>query len=436
MPTPNRRNFLKSTGVAATTAAALSQSGRAFGQGGANSRIRCAVLGVNGRGNAHIQCIENARGAEVALLCDPDEKLLAKRAADFQRKYGRKVDTEPDLRRVNDRQDIDVVAVATPNHWHALASIWACQAGKDVYLEKPGSHNLFEGRKMVEAARKYDRIVQHGVQLRSNPALIEAVQHLRDGLLGDVYMARAVIFRWRPSVGRRLSTNPPTTLNWDLWQGPATAREFSTRYVHYDWHWHWDYGNGDIGNQGVHETDMALWGLDEGLPTDICSMGGNFLWDDDRETPEVLSSLCKYAASNKLLQIEVRPWCTNTEQGVVVGNVFYGSKGFMTIKNYTSYQTYMGQSREPGPSGKSGDPLQAHFDNFLAAVRSRDSSMLNGPIETGHASSGVAHLSNIALRLGRQLKFDPASETFVDDSAADALLTRDYRSPYVVPEVV
>lgn len=427
----SRRTFVTAAGAAAalTAAPVRAQSER-------NNTIRCAVLGVNGRGKVHIQAIENAKGAEVAVLCDPDAKVLSQRAAEFEKKYGRKVDVQTDLRRVNERADIDVVAVATPNHWHALSCIWACQAGKDVYLEKPGSHNLFEGRKMIEAAERYDCIVQHGVQLRSNPALQEAVQQLRDGLIGDVYMARAVIFRWRPSIGVKPDSTPPDTLDWDLWQGPAAERPFSKRYVHYDWHWHWDYGNGDIGNQGVHETDMALWGLGEGLPSEVCAMGGNFLWQDDRETPEVLSALYRYPEANKMLQVEVRPWCTNTEQDLTVGNLFYGSKGVMAVKNYNSYQTYMGSKREPGPSGSSGDPVQAHFDNFFAAVRARDASLLNGPIETGHTSSGVAHLGNIALRLGRQLKFDPKAERFVGDTEANAMLTRTYRPPYVAPEEV
>jgi predicted dehydrogenase len=431
MSTLSRRTF-----VAAASSAAALPAMRATAQPDRNSTIRCAVLGVNGRGKVHVSAIENTAGAEVAVLCDPDAQVLNQRAADFQRKYGRKVEVETDLRRVFERNDIDAVSIATPNHWHALASIWACQAGKDVYLEKPGSHNVFEGRKMVEAAKRYDRIVQHGVQLRSNPVLHEAVEHLREGLIGEVYMARAVIFRWRPSIGVKPNAPAPAALDWDLWQGPAGERPFSRRYVHYDWHWHWDYGNGDIGNQGVHETDMALWGLDEGLPTDICAMGGNFLWQDDRETPEVLSALYRYEGSNKLLQVEVRPWCTNTEQDVAVGNLFYGSKGILTVRNYNSYQTYFGQKREPGPAGSWGDPLQAHFENFFAAVRARNASLLNGPIETGHTSSGIAHLANIALRLGRQLKFDPQAEQFIDDTEADAMLTRQYRAPFVVPEVV
>lgn len=431
MSTVDRRTFVAASGAAAALAASSASA-----QSSRNNTIRCAVLGVNGRGKVHIESIENTAGAEVALLCDPDARVLHQRATEFENKYGRRVEVETDLRRVNDRSDIDVVSIATPNHWHALSTIWACQAGKDVYLEKPGSHNVFEGRKMVEAAHQYQRIVQHGVQLRSNPVLQEAVQHLNDGLIGDVYMARACVFRWRPSIGSKPNGTPPATLDWDLWQGPAAERPYSTRYVHYNWHWHWDYGNGDIGNQGVHETDMALWGLGETLPTEVTAMGGNFLWEDDRETPEVLSATCRFAGSNKMLQIEVRPWCTNLEQGVGVGNLFFGSKGIMTVDNYNGYKTYFGRRREPGPSGTSGDPTQAHFDNFFAAVRRRDPSVLNGPIETGHTSSAIAHLANISLRLGRQLKFDPQTEKFTGDSEANAMLTRKYRAPFVVPAMV
>lgn len=428
----DRRNFLTTT---AGAAAALSAASSAIATQDTASTIRCAVLGVNGRGKAHIDAIEKASGASVVLLCDPDEKVLAKQAKEFEDRYGRKVETETDLRRVYDRKDIDVASIATPNHWHALATIWACQAGKDVYVEKPGSHNVFEGRKTIEAAKRYERVVQHGVQLRSNPAIREAVQHLRDGLIGEVYMARALVYRWRPSVGNRPDGAAPSHLNWDLWQGPATEREFSTRYVHYDWHWHWDYGNGDIGNQGVHETDMAAWGLDVGLPTEVTAMGGKFLWDDDKETPEQVSSLLKFS-DNKMMQVEVRPWCTNDEQGVSVGNLFYGSKGVLAINGYSGYKTYLGRNKEAGPARSAGDPLQAHFNNFFEVVRSRDESKLHGNMETAHVGSAIAHLGNISYRLGRSLKFDPQVEKFVGDPEADALLTREYRAPYIVPEVV
>ena len=332
-----------------------------------------------------------------------------------------------------------MVSVATPNHWHALATIWGCQAGKDVYVEKPGSHNVFEGRKMVEAAKKYHRIVQHGVQLRSSEAVREAVDHLRNGLIGKVYMARGLVFRNRPSIGHKKDPDtPPKTLDWNLWQGPAQERAFSTRLVHYNWHWHWNYGNGDVGNQGVHETDMCLWGLGlETLPSQIVAMGGKFLWDDDKETPEVLTSSYMFPEQNQMIEFEVRPWATNTEGGVGVGNIFYGSNGYLVIKGYNTYEAF-DRDGKPGPKreDKARDPVGKHFANFIDAVRSRDASILHGPVETAHTSSALAHLGNISYRLGRRLKFDPATESFVGDSEADAMLTREYRKPFVVPEKV
>jgi len=427
-----RRNFLQTSAGAVAATSLLSNTSRAD----VNGKIRVAVLGVNGRGRTHIKAIGDIEGADVVLLCDPDKQLLAKRAAEFEKKYGRKVETETDMRKVFDRDDIDVVTVATPNHWHSLATIWACQAGKDVYVEKPGSHNLFEGRKMIEAAHKYKRIVQHGVQLRSQPAIQEAVEHLRKGTIGDVYMARGLVFRTRPSIGHKPDEKAPDSLDWDLWQGPAEETNFSRRLVHYNWHWTWDYGNGDVGNQGVHETDMCLWGLDVKLPSQITAMGGKFLWDDDKETPEVLSTNYFYPEENKMIQFEVRPWHTNTEDGATVGNIFYGSEGYMVIKGYKSYEIYLGSKRKPGPKNTGDDPVNAHFTNFLDAVRSRKSETLNGPVETAHTSSGIAHLGNIAFRLGRQLNFDPKTEQFVNDPEADKYLTRQYRAPFVVPNEV
>lgn len=427
-----RRSFLQISAGAVAATSLLSNTARAD----VNGKIRVAVLGVNGRGRTHIKAVGDVEGADVVLLCDPDEQVLAKRAAEFEKKYGRKVETETDMRKVFDRDDIDVVTVATPNHWHSLATIWACQAGKDVYVEKPGSHNLFEGRKMIEAADKYKRIVQHGVQLRSQPAIQEAVEHLRKGTIGDVYMARGLVFRWRPSIGKKPNEKAPSYLDWNLWQGPAQETDFSRRYVHYNWHWTWDYGNGDVGNQGVHETDMCLWGLDVKLPSQITAMGGKFLWDDDKVTPELLTTNYFYPEENKMIQFEVRPWCTNTEDGATVGNIFYGSEGYMVIKGYQSYETYLGQKREPGPKNSGDDPVVAHFTNFLDAVRSRKAETLNGPVETAHTSSGIAHLGNIAYRLGRQLNFDPKTEQFVNDPEADKYLTRQYRKPFVVPNEV
>lgn len=429
----NRRTFLSAT-AGAMAAGDLATRARGAGP---NDTIRAAVLGLNGRGQTHIEGFMGTGGVTVAVLCDPDRVVLERSAKAFEDKYGQKPEIETDLRKVFDRKDVDVVGVATPNHWHSLATIWACQAGKDVYVEKPGSHNVFEGRKMVEAARKYDRIVQHGVQLRSSEAVREAVDHLRNGKIGKVYMARGLVYRNRPSIGHfKDPDTPPSTLNWDIWQGPAAGRAFSKRLVHYNWHWHWNYGNGDVGNQGVHETDMCLWGLGlETLPTDIVAMGGKFLFDDDKETPELLSSSYYFPESNQMIEFEVRPWVTNTEAGAGVGNLFYGSDGYLVIKGYNSYEIY-GPKGEPGPKRSDGDPVGKHFANFIEAVRKRDTKVQQGPVETAHISAGLAHLGNIAYRLKRQLKFDPATESFPSDSEANALLTREYRKPYVVPEQV
>jgi len=421
----SRRSFILGAGGTAITMMA--------GKASANNRIQVAVLGVNGRGRDHIGGFQALPNAEVAMLCDPDRNVLSERSEQFETKYGRKVRTETDLRRVFADKAIDAVSVATPNHWHALAAIWACQAGKDVYVEKPGAHNIYEGRKLVEAAHHYNCIVQHGVQLRSSEAIQEAVQLLNKGVIGQVYMARGLVFRWRPSVGHHGDEPAPPNLNWDIWQGPAQAREFTRALVHYNWHWHWDYGNGDVGNQGIHETDMCMWGLGVGLPTRITSMGGKFLFDDDKETPETQTSIYHYPEQKKIIQFEVRPWCTNTEGGVGVGNLFYGSEGYMAINGYDSYEVFLGEKREPGPKRKAGGN---HYANFIKAAESRKTSDQNGPVETAHLASSLAHLGNISYCLGRQLQFDPSAQRFVGDQEANAMLTRNYRAPYVVPENV
>jgi len=427
----SRRKFIQ-TAVAGTAVLGLPTiiPSSAFG---ANDRLRVAVIGINGRGKDHIAGFSKLENVEVATLCDVDNVVLRKTADEFETKYKRKVKTEQDLRKVYDDKDIDAVSIATPNHWHALAAIWACQAGKDVYVEKPGCHNLYEGRKLVEAATKYNRIVQHGVQLRSSVAIQEAIQHLRDGLIGKVYMARGTVYKWRADIGNLGNSPVPQGLDWDLWQGPAQAREFSKNYVHYNWHWFWDYGNGDIGNQGIHETDLCMWGLDVGLPEKITSAGGKFLWNDCKETPEVLTSTYHYPKQGKIIEFEVRPWMTNKEDGVEVGNIFYGDKGYMVINGYADYKTYLGRNREPGPARNAGGD---HYKNFADAARARDKKMLNGPVETAHLASSLAHLGNIAYRLGRTLEFDPQKEMFVGDKQANAMLTRKYRAPYLIPTTV
>lgn len=437
-----RREFLQGSAAAVLAGGVVSS----IAKGDANDRLRVAILGVNGRGGSHAESLSKLKdkNVEVAVLCDPDRKVLEKKQADWEKKFGFKAEIETDLQKVFDRKDIDAVTVATPNHWHALATIWACQALKDVYVEKPGSHNVREGRKMIEAADKYKRIVQHGVQLRSSPVIQEAVQHLRNGLIGDVYMARGLVYRWRPSVGNKPDSTAPDTLNWNLWQGPAQERQFSERYVHYNWHWHWDYGNGDVGNQGVHQTDMCLWGLGVGMPSEIMAMGSKFLFKgDDKETPELLTSSYFFPEVNKMIEFEVRPWITNPEgppkekTGLnLTGNIFYGSKGYLMVKGYNSYESFLGEKQEPGPKNSGKGPEVAHVENWIDAIRSRKAETLNGNLETCHTSSSLAHLGNIAYRTGRRLKFDVKTEKFINDAEADTMLTREYRSPFVVPETV
>ncbi|HAX44840.1 MAG TPA: Gfo/Idh/MocA family oxidoreductase [Bryobacteraceae bacterium] len=424
----SRRSFIFGAGGAMASHLAARQAMSA------NNKLRIAVIGANGRGRDHIRGIMQQPDAEVVCLCDPDQSILDRRVVEFEKQYGKKPHLENDLRKVFDNKDIDAVTIATPNHWHSLAAIWACQAGKDVYVEKPGSHNIFEGRKMVEAAHKYKRIVQHGVQLRSSEAIREAVSLLRKGVIGDVYMARGLVFRWRPSIGNKGPEPVPAGLNYDLWTGPAQMEPFSRRHVHYNWHWTWNYGNGDVGNQGIHETDLCMWGLGVNtLPSKITSMGGKFTFDDDKQTPEVQTSLYHYPEQKKMIQFEVRHWCTNNEDGVGVGNIFYGTEGYMIVNGYETFQVFLGQKKEKGPGRKAGGD---HYANWIKAVRSRNVEDQNGPVETAHLSSALAHLGNIAFRTGRVLSFDPLKERFIGDKEADSMLTRNYRKPYVVPEKV
>lgn len=427
----SRRNFIKkSAGAAALLSMPTIVPASVFG---ANGKVSVAVIGVNGRGRSHIQGFMNLPNAEVTCLCDCDLNVLEPRAKEFETKYSKKVKTQQDLRKVFEDKSIDAVSIATPNHWHSLATIWACQAGKDVYVEKPGSHNIFEGRKMVEAANKYDRIVQHGVQLRSSVAVQEAIKHLRDGLIGRVYMARGLVFRWRGDIGKKGPGTIPQGLDYDLWTGPAEMVPYSEDWVHYNWHWHWNWGNGDVGNQGIHETDLCMWGLDVGLPEVITAGGGKFVFDDSKETPEVLASTYLYPKEKKFIEFEVRPWITNSENGATVGNIFYGTEGYLIVYNYDRYESFLGRDYKPGPSRKEGGD---HYKNFIDAVLAHDKKMLNAPVETAHLSSGLAHLGNIAYRTGRTLHFDPATEKFVNDKEADEYLTRPYRKPYIVPKQV
>jgi len=439
----NRRDFLRAGGaVAGMTTLTRGVLGA---KRGANDTIRAAVIGVYGQGKKHINELSRLDGVDVVALCDVDKSILHQRADALETQAGRKVARYGDLRALLDDKSIDVVTIATPNHWHTLAGIWAMQAGKDAYVEKPLSHNIWEGRQLVKAARRYKRMCQHGTQGRTAPAIQEAVQKLREGVIGDVYMARGICYKWRPSIvndPRRLEPAPgekvPAQLDWNLWQGPAQEREFSSNYVHYNWHWFWDYGNGDIGNQGVHEMDIARWGLGVGLPQKVQAMGGRFLFHDGKEVPNVLTTSFSYPQENKLLEFEVRPWIGNHESGFTSGNkndlgvLFYGSEGYMAVR-YFEYKTFLGQKREPGPSQQS---THHRFERFIAGVRSRKIEDLGVDVEEGHLTVSLCHLANAAYRMGRSLEFDADTEKFVGDADANQMLKRTYRTPFAVPETI
>ena len=286
---------------------------------------------------------------------------------------------------------------------------------------------------MVEAARKYGRIVQVGFQNRSSPALQEAMEKIREGLIGEVYMARGLCYKWRKSIGRAKVEPVPPGVHYDLWMGPAPSRPFTRNRFHYEWHWQWEYGNGDIGNQGPHQLDLARLGLGVGLPRKVQCMGGHFLFEDDQETPNVQTASFEYPEQKKLLTFEVRHWITNSEGDSQVGAFIYGSEGYVEISKYNAYRTFLGRKHEPGPGREEGGN---HYVNFIDAVRSRKPQQLNSEIEEGHISSSVAHLANIAYRTGRTLNFDPQQERFPDDREANQYLKRRYRPPFVVPDKV
>jgi len=444
-----RRDFLKT--AAKTTASASALAGitfltrpeRVFG---ANDRVRVAVCGLKSRGKDHVDAFSRVPNVEIAAVCDVDAAVLNKRRGEV----GGGARAFDDVRRLLEDQSLDAISIATPNHWHALMAIWACQAGKDVYVEKPCSHNLWEGRQLVRAAGKYRRIVQHGTQSRSAPALVEAIKHLHEGTFGEIYLARALCFKWRDTIGRAQAEAVPAGLDYDLWTGPAPLKPFTRNRFHYNWHWIWDTGNGDLGNQAIHQVDAARWGLGVTFPNRVSATGGHFMFDDDQETPNTLNCAFEFDQPDgrrRMIEVDVRHWITNNEAGIrgplfnrnnTIGTIFYGSNGYLAAGNEDafSYESWVGRDRTPGPHGHSGDD---HFANFIKCVRSRKAEELSAPIEEGHVSCALVHLANASYRLGRTLRFDPGTEQVVGDEEANRLLSgqdRGYRTPFVVPDEV
>jgi predicted dehydrogenase len=466
----NRREFIKTTARTGAGLAALggisffTQPERIFG---ANDRVRIAVVGLHGQGWAHVHEYSKMADVEIAAVCDVDENVMNGRVDEMEKMGIKKPATFVDLRKLLEDKSIDAISIATPNHWHSLQAIWGCQAGKDVYVEKPMCHNPWEGRQLVRAAEKYNRIVQHGTNSRSGPAIIEGVQKMNGGLIGEVYLSRGLCYKWRKSIGHEPEAAVPAGVHYDLWTGPAPLKPFTQNRFHYNWHWVWDTGNGDFGNQGIHELDVARWGLGVQYPNRIAAIGAHVMFDDDQTTPNVLNVAYYFDlpdGKKRLLEFEVRHWCTNHEAQIgtpafgggevpaalgnapegkgkkgpqnTIGNIFYGSNGYLAMNGYDSYKSWIGEEQEPGPSAHAGGD---NWANFIACVRSRKKEELNAPIEEGLISCTLLHLGNASYRVGRALQFDPEKKEVIGDEEASRLLRdgdRGYRAPYVVPEEV
>lgn len=479
MPRPTRRTFLKraaASGLAAAfTISGTKASGRVLG---ANDRVRVAVAGINGRGQAHITAYGEMPDVEIAWLVDPDSRLFASRAAAVQKLAGNTPQCVQDFRRVLDDKTLDAVSIVTPDHWHALLAVWACQAGKDVHIEKPCSHNIAEGRRIVEAARRYDRIVQHGTQRRSDPKWIKLTTDVRNGKYGKLLRACVYTYRPRESIGVRTPEQPPAELDYNLWVGPAPTHPYRTNLVPYEWHWIWDFGSGEIGNLGTHQIDLARWAMPaDASPRSVVSLGGRYGYQDQGQTPN--TQLTAYDLGDVKLLCEQRGLVDRKAVKVTVE--FYTDQGVVKEGEFCPTDAAKGEPIEGAPVGGFADLGRPHFRNFVDCIRSRNRDELNGEILEGHRSALLAHLGNIsfrlgkevpfdqqptafggdklaaeafddmkrhlaeeadlklagtAYRLGRTLRFDAVTEKFIGDPDADQMLVRPYREPFVVPDQV
>jgi predicted dehydrogenase len=481
----NRRQFLEDSMFAAAAAAVATSSGPLLGADvepqskSPNERLNVAVVGVKGRGGSHIGAWAGRKDTLITYIVDVDRTIGPQRVAEIAKRQG---GVEPkyveDLRTALDDKSVDFVSIATPNHLHSLQAIWAMQAGKDVYVEKPVSHNVSEGRRAVEAARKYKRICQCGTQSRSNPGMIELIEAMRSGKIGEVKVARGLCYKRRDSIGPKGVYPIPENINYDLWSGPAPILPLTRKNLHYDWHWIWAYGNGDLGNQGIHQMDIARWGLGvKTLCNGVFSYGGRLGYEDAGETANTQVVVHDYG--NQSLVFEVRGLETKDYRGAKVGVIFEGTDGYAVSPSYNGGAIFDKSGNKVTEFGKGGGD-DNHFANFLKAVRSRAIADLNADIEEGHLSSALCHLGNISyqmgtpmsadeldktlatvkttdnaketaertlahlkdngvdmaaakLRVGPSLAFDPKEETFPGNEAANAMLTREYRAPFVVP---
>jgi len=435
---------------------------------GANDKVNIGIVGLGGRGSSHLNIYTGLSEAQVVGLCDVNQAAREKAQATLARKGLEKAREFEDMRQMFADPKVEAVSIATPNHWHALSAIWAMRAGKDVYGEKPACYNIYEGMRMIQTRRETNRVMQVGSQHKSWPYKIRAIAALQQGLIGKLYMTKALCYKLRPSIGHTPDSPTPPGLNWDMFLGPAPMRPFNQKRFAYYWHWFWDTGNGDIGNQGVHETGVARWALgDPEWPKTAVAFGGKFGIDDDTETPNTVTAGFSYG--DRQLVIEVRGRMTNGEgvrqarvvtagpmasgqRGAAaatgaaaaskpinagVGNLFYGSEGWAVMSDQ-GFQAYKGDSSElimeERPDGGSGDATGLHMQNFLACVKSRREEDLHDRLEIAVPSADLCHFANISYRVGRELKIEPgATPKFTGDAEASKMITRPvYRKPYVV----
>jgi predicted dehydrogenase len=423
MSSLHRRDFLKASAATAASLSALTAAGAAHRP---NERIVLAVMGLRGRGKDHVRGFSKFEDAEIGYLIDPDESMVAP-AMKLLSERQKEPKVEKDVRRVLEDKNVTALTIAAPDHWHALATIWACQAGKHVYCEKPVSHNLIEGRRMVEAARKYQRVVQAGMQRRSAPHFASAREFIRSGKLGKVPFVQTWIAGHRKSIGHKEDSPVPPGVDYDLWLGPAPKRPFNPNRFHYNWHWNWDYGSGELGNNGIHVLDMARFLLDLDAPLRITSGGGKYFYDDDQQTPDTMVTTFDFPHTN--IAWEHRIWSPTNLGGDPASITLFGEKGTM-IFDKQGWHIRDGVEA----SDKYVEMEGAHYRNFLDCIK--DGKRPNADIEEGHKSTRLCHLGNIALRVGRVLHFEAQTEKLTGDAEANQLLGRSYRKPFEVPEMV
>ena len=419
---PSDRRFFLAAGAAAMTQTS-------FGA----DEVRVGMIGMGGRGNALLKDVKNVPNARVTHLCDVDQSRLERaQTAAAGLGYGQ-VRGSADLRRVLEDKNVDAVVVATPDHWHAPAAILACIAGKDVYVEKPVSHNLREGRLIVDVARKYSRVVQAGMQSRSRASTIKAVELAHSGKLGKVLMAKAWNSQLRADIGKKTNSGIPPGIDFDTWIGPADVMPFNENRFHYKWHWNWNFGTGDMGNDGAHQLDQARWALGVDLPKRVGGMGAKYFFQDDQQTPDTMNISFDYGG--KGLIWEMRIWHEYGLEGIDNGVSVYGTEGFLHMGRWNrkwGYRYFDKKEKIVEEYQGTDDSEAAHMKNFVECVISRKRP--NCDIEIGHLSSALCHLGNIVHRTGRNVAFNPANESIPGDAEANALLKRKYRNHWAAPK--